>query len=156
MALQADICYVQYSVDGTAARKPEQSPARRDETHMEMRRPAKRKVIMVDPVAVIGIAMAALMLLAMMVGLVQYNQALRQNRSMSAYVEQLQQQNLSLQQTYEDGYDLEQIRQIALEAGMIPVEDAQKVVVHVETEQEESTSLRFWETLTGFLTGMFA
>lgn len=154
MARQADVQYVQFSVDGTAARKVEQYD--NAVTPVYKRRKAERKVIAVDPVALAGIVLSAVVVMAMALGLVQYHQNLSAARQMSAYVTQLEQENIQLEQTYRAGYDIEQIRAIAEEAGMVPASDMARVRVQVEAPQQEQTHMSFWDSLTTFLAGIFA
>ena len=156
MALQADVQYVAYPVDGTAAWKVEHNTHRTDAAPVYTRRRAERKVVVVDPVALCGIILAAVMLIAMVSGLVQYRHALQQTRLMNVYVQQLQQENVQLQQTYEDGYDLDEIMDIAMEAGMVPAENMQRVRIAMPEQQQEDTNMSFWATLSTFLTGIFA
>lgn len=154
MARQADVQYVQFSVDGTAARKVEQYE--NAVAPVYKRRKAERKVIAVDPVALGGIVLSAVVVIAMALGLVQYHQNLSAARQMSAYVAQLEQENVSLEQTYKAGYDLDEIRTIAEEAGMVPAADMARVRVQVEAPQQEQTHMSFWDSLTTFLAGIFA
>ena len=156
MALQADVQYVKYPVDGTAAWKVERTTQRTDVAPVYTRRRAERKVIAVDPVALCGILLSAVMLMVMVVGLVEYRSTLQQARQMNAYVQQLQQENVQLQQTYHEGYDLDEIMDIALEAGMVPAENLDRVRINMQAPQEEDTRMSFWDTVTTFLTGIFA
>ena len=155
MARQADIQYVAYPIDGSAARKMEITPTRRNAAPVAARR-AQRKVIAVDPVAVCGIVLAVMMLFAMVVGLVQYRHNLQQTQQMSARVQQLQQQNYQLQQTYQSGYDLEEIERIAMEAGMVPAEQMERVRIDMSAPEQDQTRMSFWDTVTSILTGLFA
>ena len=156
MARQADIQYVEYPVDGTAARKVERQIQHQSAVPVYARRRAQRKVIAVDPVAICGIVLSVVMLFAMVIGLAEYRHSLQQTRQMSAHVRQLQQENFQLQQNYQAGYDLEEIERIALEAGMIPAENMERVRISMQTPEEEDTRMSFWDTLTTFLVGIFA
>lgn len=156
MARQADIQYVEYPVDGTAARKVERQIQHQSAAPVYARRRAQRKVIAVDPVAICGIVLSVVMLFAMVIGLAEYRHSLQQTRQMSAHVRQLQQENFQLQQNYQAGYDLEEIERIALEAGMIPAENMERVRISMQTPEEEDTRMSFWDTLTTFLVGIFA
>lgn len=156
MALQTDVQYVKYPVDGTAAWKVERVTQRTDAVPVYSRRRAERKVIAVDPYALCGIVLSAVMLIAMVIGLVEYSNTLQQTRQMNAYVQQLQQENVQLQQTYQDGYDLDEIMDIALEAGMVPAENLDRVRIDMQAPQQEDTRMSFWDTVTTFLTGIFA
>lgn len=156
MARQADIQYVEYPVDGTAARKVEQHTHDQTAAPVYARRRAQRKVIAVDPVAICGIVLAAVMLFAMVAGLAQYRHSLQQTRQMSAHVQQLQKENVLLQQTYQAGYDLEEIERIALEAGMVPAENMERVRINMQSPEEDETQMSIWDTLSAFLAGIFA
>ena len=152
MARQADIQYVEYPVDGTAARKVERQIQHQSAAPVYARHRAQCKVIAVDPVAICGIVLSVVMLFAMVIGLAEYRHSLQ----MSAHVRQLQQENFQLQQNYQAGYDLEEIERIALEAGMIPAENMERVRISMQTPEEEDTRMSFWDTLTTFLVGIFA
>ena len=156
MARQADIQYVGYPVDGTAARKVEHFTRNQNAAPVYARRRAKRKVIAIDPVAICGIVLSAVMLFAMVFGLAEYRHSLQQTRQMSMQVRQLQQENLALQQTYKAGYDLEEIQRIALDAGMVSAEKMERIQIDMTAPAEEDTRMSFWDTLTTFLIGIFA
>lgn len=156
MALQADVQYVQYSVDGTAARKLQRHAVENNAAPVYRRRRAEHKVIAVDPVALIGIVLSVVVLIAMVVGLVQYHHSLQRRNQMNAYVQQLEQENAQLEQIYENGYDLDEIRDIALNAGMIPAENVERISVSVQEPVQEQVRMSFWETVTTFLAGIFA
>lgn len=156
MARQADIQYVEYPVDGTAARKLQRQNQHQSAAPVYARRRAQRKVIAVDPVAICGIVLSVVMLFAMVIGLAEYRHSLQQTRQMSAHVQQLQQENFQLQQNYQAGYDLEEIERIALEAGMVPAENVERVRISMQTPEEEDTRMSFWDTLATFLVGIFA
>lgn len=156
MALRADVRYVQYSVDGTAARKMQRQPVQENTTPAYKRRKVERRVIAVDPVALVGIVLSVVVLIAMTLGLVQYHQNVRLSRQMSEYVQQLEQENAQLEQIYKDGYDLDEIWDIAMDAGMVPEENMAQVTVSVEEPAQEQTNMSFWDTVTTFLAGIFA
>ena len=68
------------------------------------------KAIYIDPVALIGITVAVVMLAVMVVGALQLRSDWAQYEQMSNYVSRLNQNNAELERTYRDGYDLEDIR----------------------------------------------
>ena len=156
MALQAEVQYVKYPLNGTAAWKVEGNTQHDNVTPVYNRRRTERKVIAVDPVALCGIVLAVVMLVAMVTGLVQYRHSLQQTVQMSQYVQLLEQENIQLQQTYEEGYDLEEIMQIAMDAGMVPSENMTRVRIVMDDPQPDETRMSFWDTVTTFLTGIFA
>ena len=120
-------------------------------------KPEKKVEISVDPVAVIGFVVAFSLLLLMFVGVNQLNHARREVLTMERYVAQLTAENSTLEQTYHAGYNIERVRQQALEMGMIPAEEVPISQIFVTLPQievvEEPT---FWNQITAFLTGLFA
>ena len=161
MALQPDIQYVPfYYVDGSTARKVERRPAPKKAAApaaTPQRRRSRRKTVAVDPVALGGLLVVAVMICAMVVGFAEYTASVERNAQMSAYIDSLQEENAALQQRYEAGYDLEDIQDVADALGMVPVEDAQQITIEVELPQQEAqTQLSLWESFTTFLAGLFA
>lgn len=156
MAVRTDIQYVQFYVDGSTARKLE----KKDQTKhaaAPRRRKSKRKVVVVDPVAIFGVLVAVAALIFLWSGIAQYNQTQEQSRQMHSYIEQLQAENTQLQQTYEEGYDLDQIREIAEALGMVPASEANRVEISVQLPQEDTAEeMSLWESFVTFLTGLFA
>ena len=156
MAVRTDIQYVQYYVDGSAARKLEKNTQKKHAAAPKSRK-AKRKVVVIDPVAILGVLVAVCMLVFLVVGFVQHRALQQQTEEMSLYIDQLQQENAQLEQTYQDGYDLDEIRDIAQAMGMIPAGDAPQIEMEVQIPQEESTDeMTIWESFTTFLAGLFA
>ena len=156
MAVRTDIQYVQFYVDGSAARKLEKKQQAKHAATPKQRR-AKRRVVVVDPIAIVGVLVAAFMLVFLLSGISQYRKTEEKNRQMNQYVAQLQQENRQLATEYESGYDLDQIRDIADSLGMIPESEATHIQVEVQIPQEETvTEMSWWETFTTFLTGLFA
>ena len=156
MAVRTDIQYVQFYTDGSTARKLEKN---RQTKHAATpkRRVVKRRVVAVDPVAIVGSLVAACMLVFLLVGFMQYRAVQVQSQQMSQYIETLQQENQQLQQTYKDGYDLDEIRDIAEALGMIPAGDANQIQIQVQIPQEEVVEeISLWESFTTFLAGLFA
>lgn len=155
MIRQPDIQYVSYSIDGTAARKldnrrapvaqsPKAQPAHR----------RRRKVIKIDPVSLCAMAVACMMLVVMVVGLVRLGDANREAEQMDRYVMKLQEENNQLQVQYEENYDLEDVRQKALAMGLVP-----KDVDHMripEAPVQMETKKTIWDEISNFLAGLFA
>ena len=156
MAVKADIQYIQYRVDGNTARKVECGTEGNFAAPVYTPRPTKARVIAVDPIAVFGIVLAVVMLVSMAAGLLQYRAVLERNRVMSQYVQQLEAENTRLSEEYHNGYDADEIRDIALAAGMVPVEDVETIHVSVAQPVEDEHQMSFWQTLTVFLARIFA
>jgi len=154
MAQRLDVQYVQYYTDGSAARKV--APVAPLKT---IRLPKIKKmkpiVLRVDPVAVVGIVVAALMLVLMYVGVAQLNSTRQELYTMRSYVENLRVENELLEDKFQEGYDLEQIERTALALGLVPKEQVKHVTVQVaEAVTEDAPGT--WERFYTFLTGLFA
>ncbi len=157
MALQPDIQYVPICyVDGSTARKLEQPVYKNQNTPQPRRRKAKRVVITIDPVAIAGLLIAMVMLVCMVSGFVQYAVLQAQNRQMTDYVTALELEKAQLEQTYRDGYDLDDIRDFAEANGMVPAEDVPQIQIEVELPRQEQAELTWWDSITTFLAGLFA
>ncbi len=155
--MQTSIQYISFYTDGSAAKKVEPKPVRKTvaAAPKPVVRQKKRPVIKVDPVAVAGIVFAFIMLITMASSLAEYRSCVEKNAQMSQYILSLQQENAQLQETYENGYDLDQIREIATAIGMVPVDQAQKITVEVHIPEAEQ-QMSFWQSMAIFLAGLFA
>ena len=154
MARQPDIQYIRYVTEGSAARKV--APVVPLKT---MRLPRikinKRITLHIDPLAFAGIFMSAVMIVLMAVGVMQLNQAQIQLQNMESYVQELEQENVQLRDTFEQGYDVDQIERTALALGLVPKEQVEHISVRVvqpSSEQEPEG----WEKIGIFLAGLFA
>lgn len=155
MARQPEVQYVSFYTAGSAARKVtplvELDPVKKP----KVKKKKKLLRIFVDPVSMLAVAMSALMLILMAVGVVQLNAARQNAQRMAAYVEQLQSQNQILADQFEDKLDLEDIERNALALGMIPAEQADTVILQIPEEPVEQTP-DAWQGIYTFLTALFA
>ena len=155
MARKPDIQYVRFYTDGSAARQLEIKPVRRKKFALPKPPKQKKRVVHVDPLALGGIVVSVVMLVLMLVGAAELLDLRSQTRQMEGYVAYLQEQNVSLSNDYEAGYDLESVEKAALALGMIPVEEAKTVTVTLqapETVEEPSV----WQRMSAFFAGLFA
>lgn len=155
MARQPQVQYINYYTAGSAAYRYEEPIRRKAEVQLPKPRRKKRIIIKVDPVAVFGLCMAVVMLVMMICGVRDLVIARQQQDQMASYVQRLQDENTRLQAEYEQGYDLDEIYEIATAMGMIPVEQAQHIQVSVAAVEEEKEPSG-WENFCMFLTGLFA
>lgn len=155
MARRTEVQYVQFYTAGSAAYKFEPVSVPKKKASLPKRRRVKKIRVFVDPIAVVGVCMALVMLVMMFVGLGQWNRARQQQVQMEAYVQQLQAENSRLQEQYLAGYDPQEIYEIATAMGMIPAEQAQRVQVTVSAPVEEEKPSA-WDNFCMFLTGLFA
>ena len=155
MARQPEVRYINHYVSGSLAYEPERKPRRRSKVQLPKVKRQKKLMIPFDPMAVCGIAVAAVLMLTMLSGLIRWSQARSESVLLKEYVTQLQEENTKLQHTYKSGFDPEEIREIALNMGMIPVEQAQHIQMQVAIPQvvEEPTG---WAAVWAFILGMFA
>lgn len=156
MARQPEIQYINAYVSGNIAYQMETAPVRKKK-RVKLPKPTmkKQRVICVDPVAVGGILVAAVMLVLLVVGFVRLQNARAQATALNSYAQTLQAENQQLAASYEAGYDLEEVREIALAIGLVPVSEVQTITIQVSVPQEipEPTP---WENFCAFLTGLFA
>ncbi len=154
MARKPDVQYIRFYTDGSAARKV--APVAPLKTiKLPKVKKQKKLLLYIDPVAIAGIAMAVIMLTLMAVGVMQLKTARQEMQTMAAYVSTLQEENASLQATFSEGYDLDQIEKTALALGLVPKEQVRHVTVSVpELIVEEEPDA--WERFYIFLTGLFA
>lgn len=156
MANKLDIQYVRYYTDGSAARELQPELPQKKRRRRAPKQQAKPELVLrVDPLAVAGILVAAVMLILMAVGCVRLSIARDQEAKMEAYVMQLTQQNAQLNASYRSGYDPEVVRQDALGMGMIPAEQARVIEITLPAPQivEEPG---VWEQIQDFFAQLFA
>ena len=154
MARQLDVQYVRFYTDGSAARKV--APVAPLKTiKLPKIKKHKRITLHIDPIAIGGIVMAAVMLVLMLVGVAQLASTRQELAQMEDYVQTLQQENVSLEATYEQGYDLQAVERTALALGFVPKDEVMHVTIRVPQPQitEEPGA---WEQFYTFLTGLFA
>ena len=158
MALQPDIRYVNlYAFDGSAARKVQRQPVKKAVvTPKAQPQRAKRKVIAVDPVALCGIVVAVVMMIMMFTAYAEYNACQDRNLRMEDYLSSLQLDNAQLQQNLDSQIDLEYIEEVAGAMGMVPSSDANQIQIEVQLPQEPTGELNLWQSITTFLSGLFA
>lgn len=154
MAMKNEVRYIQFRTEGTAAKKPA-SPAPFENT-LKLPRRIKRKrvVVRLDPVAILGTAVALGMLIAMAVGLVRLSGAVQEQEQMARYVQQLESQNSVLERTYYNNYDLEELERLATAMGLVPKAQVPQVSVPVEPSSREPQG--FFQKVADFFAGLFA
>lgn len=155
MVQRVDIQYVRFYTQGSVARKV--APAISVHTGA-LPQIKKRKVqrIYLDPVALLGTAVAVCMLIVMLVGLSSLRAEQQKTESMVSYVEQLRQENEALHAQYAEECDLEKIEETAVALGMIPREEAPHIAIQVELPPVQEQPVSLWQRIGTFLTGLFA
>ena len=155
MAQHPEIQYVRFYTDGSAAKKPALvAPIKtiklpRIKLH-------KKITLRIDPIALAGIVMAAVMLVLMAVGVAQLSATRTQLQTMSAYVDTLQQENASLMDEFSQECDLAEVERTALALGLVPKDEVRHVSIRVPAVPVEENNPGTWERFYTFLTGLFA
>lgn len=155
MAMHTEVRYINAYVSGTAAYQPEKKPQKKQSVRLPKVRKQQKLMIPVDMVAVCGILAAVILSVALLVGLTQMHQAQQEAKAMKDYTIALQAENQKLQDTYSSGYNLEEIREIALKMGMVPVEDVPHMQIQLTAPQQVQQPTA-WESFWAFMVGMFA
>ncbi len=154
MARHPDVQYIRFYTDGSAAKK--MAPVAPLHTIRLPKIKLRKKIVLhIDPVAICGIIMAAVMLVLMTVGAVQLQNARKELETMNSYVDVLQQENATLQTTLSGGYNVAEIERTALALGLVPKEQVKHITIEVPAVEQEETP-NSWEQFYTFLTGLFA
>ena len=156
MVKKPEIQYIdKFYVYGSEAKVLELKPKRKIKTILPLSAPDKTIKIPVDPVAIGGIVVAVALLVALLIGCVQYVQVYRQYRTMMDHVVAEQNTNVELREDYRSRIDLVEIRDKALALGMVPVENAQVITIRAELPQREPEPT-LWEDFVWLCKGLFA
>lgn len=155
MARKPDIQYIQFYTDGNAAKQMQAKPRVTVKYALPKAKRPQQKVIHVDPLALGGLIVSAVMLILMIVGSVQLFTLQEQTRQMESYVSLLYSENYHLKTAYESGYDLEEIEKTAHVLGLVPVEE-KTVTVSVPVEKVIMQEPTVWQKMSAFFQRLFA
>ena len=143
----------QFYVHGSEARALEMEEQKKPRTNLPLVKLEAIEKIYVDPVALAGIAVAAVMLVVMILGAVRLQSDWVRYEQMSHYVTELRTENAQLMHNYRSSYDLEDIEMKALAMGLVPKSELKTVTVSVtrpEIAPEmtwDQKVVRFWNEL---------
>lgn len=154
MARKFNDRYVRYYTLGSAAPKLEPDPRRA--ALPKYKTPAKRKPIPFDPFAFAGSAVAVVLAVLMLVGMVQVAHTTAQVRELETQLMTLELEEQMLVERYESGYDLNEIRVAAESMGMVPAEEAARVTVEIPAQTAQAQQLSWWDSLLLSLRQFFA
>ena len=154
MARDPDILYINPYISGSAAPKlaPRVVPGRPVAVPQPKARPkaGARKVRYVDPIALCATVVAAVMLVVMAVGMIRLGAVNAEANRLETHVAQLREENTQLHSEYKAGYDLAQIRDQALDLGLVPESQVEHVTIKVvppQAVQEPSAWESFWTSV---------
>ena len=146
----------QFYVHGSEARQLQlQEEKRQAKTKLPLARIKAIEKIYVDPVALVGIAVAVMMLVTMVLGAIQLKRDWDQYEQVAAYVSELKKENARMNHLYRSSYDLEDIKTKAVSMGMVPKNELQTMAVTVTIPAPEVEPTRM-EEIKFFLEGLFA
>lgn len=155
MARRSESRYISPYTDGNAARRlePEQLPRKK----ARLPRPKKRRtvVIHVDPLAACGILVAAVLMIALLVGMSTLLDAQAERDALEKYAAQLEVENAQLEYTYHASYDLEEVERAAYAMGMVSSDQVRTVTITLEPPAEPAPA-DWWEQVCAYLAGLFA
>lgn len=126
MASESDVQYIRYYTVGSAARELAPQVPQRTKAAPRPRK-QKKIVLYIDPVAIVGVVTAVVMMIVMILGMVHLNQVQSQAAAMDSYVEQLTAENALMTEQYASGYDLADVEQTAVALGMVPADQVSRV-----------------------------
>ena len=146
----------QFYVHGSEARQMQlQEEKRQAKTKLPLARIKAIEKIYVDPVALVGIAVAVMMLVTMVLGAIQLKRDWDQYEQVAAYVSELKKENARMNHLYRSSYDLEDIKTKAVSMGMVPKSELQTMAVTITIPEPEVEPTRM-EEIKFFLEGLFA
>lgn len=156
MAQRMNVEYIRLYTVGSAALKLESALPEQKYNTQKLPHKAKKIKLYIDPVAILSICVAVCMIVLMFVGFTHLHRAQVQVEVMQSYVDRLEVQHATLSNEYKEGYNLDQIRQSALEMQMIPAQQAAHISLYIPEEPEQVAQITLWDRIGTFLTGLFA
>lgn len=154
MIQKPEIQYVgQFYVPGSEA--PELAGKNKPKAKLPKPRREKVRKICVDPIALAGMAVAAVMLVLLVVGAFRLESSWESYNKMSATLSELRRENAQVTHEYRTSLDLEHVRVSAEGMGMIPAGEAETAKVYVSLPKEEPEPTA-WDDFIWFLKGLFA
>lgn len=157
MARKPDIEYINnFYVHGSEAKIIEfKTDKRTPKTTLPKPIQEKKLSVQVDPVALFGLIVAVVMFFVMVAGVADYRATVLEHQAMENYVTELRNDNILLKHTYRNSYNADTVRETALALGMIPVSEAETVVIRsVIPEQEPEWT--WWENFKWQMSMLFA
>ena len=157
MVRKPDIEYInKYYVHGSEAKVIEFKTSKKTpKTTLPKPLQEKKMTILVDPVALFGLVVAAVMMIVMLVGLADFKAACEEKQAVASYVTELHDDNIMLKHTYRNSYDLDKVKETALALGMVPASEVTttKIVSEIPEPEQENT---WWDNFLWQLSILFA
>ena len=158
MANKYGIQYVSFYTQGSSAKKI--APVRQaPKVILPEPKKRKRRVIYVDPVAILSLVVAVSLFIMMTVGLCVLHQEQMQTSRMEQYADRLQAENVALTDDFNAKFDPVEVEQTALALGMKPQSQVPQTVIYVpaQPQQQEPAQTSTFLTYMGlFVAELFA
>ncbi len=157
MNYKGEIQYVRYYTAGSAAQKL----VSRQDKHPQAKfvrtaaKPVRKVTLRIDPFALVGTAIAVVMVIGVLVGFFRVNRTNRTVAAMESHIAAVQAENSALKTQFEQGYDINEIKTAAHSMGLVPVEQVKHIRITV-TEPEPEQKPGFWEELWEDIRELFA
>lgn len=157
MTQKPKIQYVgMFYVHGSEAKRLQEEQRRKEaRTKLPLERLRKIEAIYIDPVALVSIVVAVVMLVTMAYGALRITRDWAAYRQMSKYVSELKLENANLFQEYRSNVDLEDVYTKATALGMLPEEKIPTRTITVSVP-EVPVEPAWTERVVAFFTELFA
>ena len=153
MNQKPEIQYIgQFYVYGSEARE---AALKAKKAKVQLPKPKLNKIqkIYIDPVAMLGILAAVVVLVVMVAGSIQLKSTWDQYNLMNKYLTQTRQKSAMVEHAYRTSFDPEQVRSAAAAMGMIPVEEAEVRHIRITMPQPKAKPTAC-DNLKWFLRGL--
>ena len=157
MAEKPEIQYIgQFYVYGSEAKKVAPKPVKESKEYaIPLHRFEKIRKIYVDPLAIISLLSAMVLLTAMVVGVLQLQTAWKELDTANRYLQQVENIHTERLVNYHSGYNLKDIREAALNMGLVPISEVTTMSLTV-TMPEPEAEPTLWDDIVWFAKGLFA
>lgn len=158
MANKYGIQYVSFYTQGSSAKKI--APVRQaPKVILPEPKKQKRRVIYVDPIAILSIAVAVSLFIMMAVGLSVLHEEQLQTAQMEQYADRLQAENTILMDDFNAKFDPVEVEHTALALGMKPQSQVPQTVIYVPAQPQPEPagqSTTFLTYIGMFIADLFA
>jgi len=154
MAYKPEIQHVgQFYVYGSEAKQV--APKRKPQFQLPKPKHVKIEKIYVDPVALLGIMAAVVMLVAMVVGACRIHSSWQEYEQVVHELSVIQREHARLEHNYNVNIDLEKVADEAQNMGLVPLDQIPSMSVRVTVPVPEP-EMTAWDEFVWFIQGLFA
>ena len=149
MVRNPDIEYInKFYVHGSEAQVIEFAPNKpKAKTVLPKPLREKKTTIEVDPLALCGIIVAVVMMVVMVAGLMDFKAVVEENRIAAEQLENLRNQNISLEYQYRNSYDAAVVEETARALGMVHADTVPVIALNVTVPEETEEYTRWGDFL---------